>query len=117
MDYVHLKAFLLGKQGMSEMYQPFIIRALLQHGGQRTTHDLAQDLRAYRGPSAESLTQTIQKLNIWPRKTLSKHGVILDDGSEFFTLNLDVSALSEAQKRELIVLCGEKVRQLQERGG
>lgn len=107
MNFNQLKDFLLLKMSMSHVYQPLVIRSLLESSGKSSVRDLAREFLSYDEAQVEYYCKVVKR---WPKSTLTRHGVI--DASErgFFKLTLDVNALKESEKRDLVEICNQKIK-------
>jgi predicted house-cleaning noncanonical NTP pyrophosphatase (MazG superfamily) len=109
----NLRAFLTDTMSMSEVYQPVIIKELLENGGTCSKDHLAARLADH----DESVQEYYRKILMrWPKITLTKHGVVeYDRSKKEFILTVDAY---EVENDELIRLCEEKIEAwLASRGG
>jgi len=97
--------FLTLKMSMTEMYQPVIIRYLLEKEGVASKAELANVLSAY----DESVQDYYQKILMrWPKITLTKHEVVSYDKNEkLFSLLFDLT--DEARVVEAKEICEQKI--------
>jgi len=99
-----LHIFLTGTMSMSEVYQPVIIKHLLEVGGTCRKNELAARL-ADNDASVQEYYQRI--LMRWPKKVLSKHKIIsYDRRSKTFQL---LPSIDEGDREELIRICDAKI--------
>jgi ATP adenylyltransferase len=107
MNFSQLKDFLLLKMSMSHIYQPLVIRSLLESSGKSSVRDLAREFLSYDEAQVEYYCKVVKR---WPKATLARHGVI--DASErgYFKLALDVTKLTQTEKEDLIKICNEKIQ-------
>ena len=91
---------------MTEVYQPLIIRTLIENGGFASTRQLALAVLPYDTSQVEYYEVIMKR---WPKKTLKRHEVITYRRGEF-ALNTDISLLSENQKKEITSLCTKKIQ-------
>ena len=90
---------------MTQVYQPVIVRYLLEEG-EASKAELAAVLSGYDSAVQDYFQRVLMR---WPKKTLLKHDVVLyNKKTKTFSLNFDLSnpALVEAAKS----LCEEKTR-------
>lgn len=106
---MNLKEFLLIKMKMSGIYQPLIIKHLLQGNGKASLKEIAQDLATN---DQDIIDDFIERLKIHPRTVLKKHGVATISGNEY-VLSMELGDSKEA----LIKLCDDRIRQFLETGG
>lgn len=104
LSYQGLKNFITETMRMSHLYQPVIIKTLLESGGKATIESLAERLFSYMPESDYP-----QKLKGDPKDVLSKHGIAHLEGDQY-ALNLVPSSLTTEQLEELIELCAQKIR-------
>jgi len=112
MTYHQLKSFLEEKMRMSHIYQPVMIKKLLESGGQATDIDIANSLLEY-DPSQIEYYQSIT--NNMVGKVLRNHNIV-EKHKKLYKL-VDFSSITEPQIQELIKLCESKVdTYIQKRG-
>jgi ATP adenylyltransferase len=105
MTFTDLKFFLTQKMRMSHIYQPLLVKILLEAGGLATIRQLAREFAV----NDESQILFYEKrLKEMPIKVLSSHEVILKNG-EVVSLNLNIDKLTLEQKAELLKICSEKI--------
>ncbi|HEX3045271.1 MAG TPA: HNH endonuclease [Bacillota bacterium] len=105
MTFTDLKSFLTQKMRMSHIYQPLLIKTLLEAGGLATVRQLAIEFAS----NDESQILFYEKrLKEMPIRVLLNHEVILKN-SEVVSLNLDIHKLTLEQKAELLKICHEKI--------
>lgn len=100
-----LLQFLNSKMSMTEIYQPVIIRYLLEQDGTATKTELAQVLSGY----DESVQEYYQKVLMrYPKATLTKHEIIsYSKENKAFQLNFELNSGQDLQKAKAI--CEEKI--------
>ena len=111
MNAQELLSFLDNKMQMSHVYQPLLIRSLLDAGGQATTRQVATDF------AKEDEAQVLyyeERIKQMPLKVLRKHGVI--DYHEGI-MKLQVDDLTFEKRTELRATCERKIAEfLSQRG-
>jgi hypothetical protein len=103
MSFKALIDFILKKMSMSHVYQPILIKALVQAGGKATIRQLAQTLLL------EDESQLIfyeKRLKEMPLKVLKKHGVLTVDGD---LVSINVEDLSLEQRAEIRGACEDRL--------
>jgi len=105
--------FLTEKMSMTEVYQPVIIKELLENHGKCTKQHLALVLAKY----DLSVVDYYQKILMrWPKETLTKHNIIIYDKKEkLFVLNPEISNIDDA--RTEIKICDQKIAEWLEKRG
>lgn len=106
-----LSNFILTRMSMTEIYQPVILKALIENGGIRTKEQLAETLAEHDVSVVEYYRSILMR---WPKITLEKHGVIKYDQKKqlFELIGLPDRA---AQRQALITLCDEKINEWSEK--
>lgn len=99
--------FLRDKMSMTDVYQPVVIKELLQQGGSESRNALARVLSQYDLSVTAYYKRVLMR---WPKTTLMKHGVVdYDRREQVFRLLLLPD--DEKGRREAIELCDEKIQQ------
>lgn len=101
-----LKNFISDKMRMSHIYQPLLIKILIDSGGIATLRQLANSFLS----SDES--QIIYYENViknMPLKILKKHNVVIEEGA-VVKLNIDFKKLTLNDKAEIKKLCEQKIQ-------
>jgi ATP adenylyltransferase len=105
MTYSDLKIFLTTKMRMSHIYQPLLIKGLIEVGGTATIRQMATIFLSQDESQIEYYEKRLKEM---PIKVLSKHGVIekKDD-----LIRLRTEKLTFKQKAELLSLCEQKLQE------
>lgn len=104
MTYEELREFLTSRMRMSHIYQPLLIRSLLEAGGTATVRQMAVSFLAQDESQIQYYEKRIKEM---PVKVLSKHGVISRDGD---LIKLNTGKLDFKQQAELKRICEEKLQ-------
>lgn len=108
-----LREFILHRMQMQHVYQPVMIKTLLQHGGRATLRDIAAAFLAYDESQLEYYEQITKAM---PGRVLGRHG-ITDRNRDGYCLKVDPDGCTAEEVEELIRLCDEAVQShLSERG-
>jgi len=99
-----LKDFLTSKMKLAHIYQPLLIKSLLDSGGTATIRQIAT---IFLTQDESQILYYEKRLKEMPVKVLSRHGVVTKDGD---LIKLNVSNLTFKQKAELKKLCEEKLQ-------
>ena len=83
MTYIELKTFLNSKMRMSHIYQPLLIKGLLEVGGAATIRQMATIFLSQDESQIEYYEKRLKEM---PIKVLSKHGVIENKKQKVQTL-------------------------------
>lgn len=106
MNFIDLKNFLQNKMSMSHIYQPVVIRSLIENGGEVSIRTIAKEFLAY---DEAQVSYYIQIAKRWPKITLKKHNIIDTGKRGYFRLNLNIDDLSESEFEELSAICNNKI--------
>lgn len=97
------------KMRMSHIYQPLLIKLLVEAGGISTVRQLAIEFLTEDEPYVKYYEDIIKR---YPHQTLSKKGIISsDEKKRVFTLSTDVSKLSPADRAEITLACEQRIRE------
>ena len=110
MNFSELRDF-LHKMKMQHVYQPVMIKSLIQSNGKATPEKIA---KAFLAKDQSQIDYYTEITKVMPGKVLRKHKIVdFQNGS--FTLNL--TKMSEEQKAELIKICDEKILEYENKVG
>jgi diadenosine tetraphosphate (Ap4A) HIT family hydrolase len=104
MKYKELKAFIQGKMRMSHIYQPLLIKILVESGGSATIRQLALSFLGYDESQIRYYETTLKNM---PIRVLSKHGIVQKEGE---LISLNTEKLSFEQKAEIKKICEGKIQ-------
>lgn len=104
MNYEQLREFLSTKMKLSHIYQPLLIKSLIDAGGTATIRQLAT---VFLSQDESQVRYYESRLKEMPIKVLSKHGVITKEGD---LIRLTTSKLTFQQKAELKRICEERLQ-------
>ncbi|MFC2083668.1 HIT domain-containing protein [Bacteroidota bacterium] len=107
MTYNELLSFLSTKMRMSHIYQPLLIKLLVDSGGISTIRQLAQTFLNY---DESQILYYEKRLKEMPIKVLKQHEVIIKDG-EVITLNINFKKLTLEERAELKKVCETKIQE------
>lgn len=105
MRFEELQDFLKSKMRLSHIYQPLLIKSLIEAGGTATIRQMAITFLAQ---DESQILYYEKRLKEMPIKVLSKHGVIVREGD---IISLTTQKLSFEQKAELKKICEEKLQE------
>ena len=103
MNFEELQDFIAHRMRMTHIYQPLMIKTLLESGNKATAEDIARGFLNEDKAQLEYYTLIAKR---WPSTTLRKHNVVSytrEDGRGIFRLLLD--GITTAQKNRLVELC------------
>lgn len=110
--YNRLKKFIAQEMRMSHIYQPVMIKTLLDHRGRCSAREIAAQILAGDVSQLEYYEQITRQM---PGRVLAKHGIVSKDGDGYALSGF--ANLKREQIRELRELCDEKLNKyLQLRG-
>ena len=111
MKFRELIQFVQRDMRMSHIYQPLLIRSLVDAGGSATVRQLAQAFCIQDESELMRYEQTIKKM---PVPVLRKHGVIEQEGT---LIRLSIKRLSFQQKAEIRRLCEHRMQEFMQKRG
>ncbi len=111
MEFDSLLEFIGKQMSMSHIYQPLLIKSLVEAGGSATLRQLAQ---AFLLQDESQLIYYENKIKQMPLRVLLKHNVIKRDG-EFISLN--TKNLTYQQKAQIKMICGKRLQEYIQKKG
>ncbi len=107
----------LKRMSMTHVYQPVMIKRLLESGGEATVEDIAKE---FIDMDASLLRYYMGRVMVWPKKTLEKHKVVKYEkgprrGKGRFTLLVD--GISEEARNRLVEICDLRTAQFVDKFG
>lgn len=111
MTYEQLVDFISSKMKMSHIYQPLLIRSLVDAGGSAILRQLAQ---FFLSQDESQLLYYEKRIKEMPLKVLSKHGLASADGE---LVHLNVKTLSLEQKAHIRSICEQKLQEFVQKRG
>lgn len=111
LTFEQLVDFLERGMSMSHVYQPVLIRALIEAGGAATVRQLAQVFLAEDESQLQFYERRIREM---PLRVLSKHGVVAREGE---LIRLNAPPLDFRQRARLKLLCEQRLQRFLEQRG
>lgn len=111
MTYEELVDFLEHKMSMSHVYQPLLVRALVDAGGVATIRQLAQ---VFLVQDESQLLYYEKRIKEMPLKVLRRHEVITSDGQ---LVSLNTNALTLQQKAHIRMICEQRLQSFVQKRG
>lgn len=111
--YLTLTNFIERRMQMQHIYQPVMIKTLLENDGHATVRQIAQEFLAKDQSQLEYYEVITKRM---PGRVLSKHGIVEQQGDSFQLLG-KTSELTQEEKRAIINLCERKLEQYVTRPG
>ncbi len=105
MEYEELARFLRQTMSMTHIYQPVMIRKILESGGTATTDEIAREFLLQDDSLLEYYRRTVKR---WPKKTLLKHKVVTYERDRF---SLTADDLTEEEKDEIVNICNQRIEE------
>ncbi len=102
MDYDGLSRFIRKEMRMTHMYQPIMIRTLLEADDNRATAD--DIARSIVNVDPTLLEYYKGRIRVWPHKTLLKHKIVSHKRGGVYTLRLD-RPLTRKESEKLAEMC------------
>ena len=111
MTFKELYDFIDNKMRMSHIYQPLLIKTLVEAGGSATVRQLAQQFVLEDESQLQYYENTIKRM---PVKVLKSHGIVSDQKS---LISLNIKKFTFKEKAQLKGICEEKIQQYLEKRG
>jgi diadenosine tetraphosphate (Ap4A) HIT family hydrolase len=111
MTFDQLIDFLTTKMKMSHIYQPLLVRSLVDAGGSATLRQLAT---YFLSQDESQLLYYEKRIKEMPLKILAKHGIVDKDGE---LIHLNVQKLSLQQKAQIRCICEQKLQEFVQKKG
>lgn len=111
LDYDEMADFVRHTMKMTSVYQPIVIRTLIESGGEATDEDVA---RAFLGEDKRQLEYYVRIAKRWPRNVLEGHGVVgyrKGARGESGTFTLRLEGATDAQRRRIAELCNLRLEE------
>lgn len=108
-----LADFIQNRMKMSHVYQPVMLKTLLQGGGKASLREIAAAFLALDEAQLEYYEQITKKM---PGPVLHRHGLVERD-RDGYKLTIPTHDLSEQERLDLVQLCDEKVTDYLHRRG
>ena len=97
--------FLRDEMRMSHIYQPVMLRLLLEQKGYASARDIAAAFLRHDESQLDYYEMIAKRM---PGAVLRKHGVVTKDGDSY-TLTPDITEMSPPERAELMRLCDEAI--------
>src|SRR5262245_3208287 len=111
MKYQELVDFIENRMAMSHIYQPLMIRTLVESGGSATLRQLAHAFLRQDESQLLYYENTIKRM---PLRILKKHGIVSHEGD---LVSLSTGALDFVERAKIIVLCEQKLQEFVQKRG
>jgi diadenosine tetraphosphate (Ap4A) HIT family hydrolase len=105
LPFVKVIEFLETKMSMSHIYQPLLIKTLIDSGGSATLRQLSL---AFLCQDESQIIYYEDRIKQMPLKVLGKHGIVSRDG-DLVTLNIEKLTLE--QKAQVKMICEKKLQE------
>ena len=111
MTFNQLIEFISTSMRMSHIYQPLLIKSLVESNGLATLRQVAYDFLA---EDESQLLYYEKRIREMPVRILAKHGILQKDGD---LLRLNVGRLTFKEKSKIRSLCDQKIQEFLEKRG
>ena len=105
LSFEELREFVVSKMKLSHIYQPLLIKALIESGGVSTVRQLAITFLSHDESQIRYYEDTLKKM---PIKVLSNHGILRREGE---LVTLGVKRMTLEQQAEIKKLCEQKMQE------
>lgn len=103
MDYVELRNFINNRMRMQHVYQPVMLKTLLESDNRASAREIAHAILEKDESQLEYYTQITKAM---PGKVLSKHRLVHYELGNFI---LNAENLTPSERSDLIQLCEDKI--------
>lgn len=100
-SFAALQDFITNRMRMSHIYQPLMLKTMLERGGSASIRDIATAFLSEDESQVEYYEQIVKNM---PGRVLAKHSIVERTGDDF-RLDPSVATLTRPQREELIGLC------------
>lgn len=116
LTFAKLQDYIRRSMRMSHLYQPVMLRVLLENGGQADTETIAKALLSYDRSQVEYYE--IRTKNM-VGKVLTQNGIVepLKDGKRISGYKLNIAPLSDDEKAALLQLCDARLAEYLDKRG
>jgi len=105
MNFENLIDFIENKMKLSHIYQPLLIKSLVESGGTATIRQLAHEFLSQDESQLQYYEKRIKEM---PLRVLRKHEVVSKDGD---LVSLNIKKLTFEQKAQIKMLCEKKLQE------
>jgi diadenosine tetraphosphate (Ap4A) HIT family hydrolase len=105
LSFEELRDFITSRMRLSHIYQPLLIKTLVESGGVATVRQLAGSFLAHDESQLLYYENTLKKM---PIKVLTSHGILKREGE---LVTLGVKKLTLEQKAEIKMLCEQRMQE------
>jgi hypothetical protein len=100
-----LRHFITSRMRMSHIYQPLMLKTMLERGGSASIRQIAI---AFLGVDESQIEYYEQIVKNMPGRVLAKHAIVKRDGDQF-RLEASVTKLTKPERAKLVTLCQEAI--------
>jgi len=111
--YTRLRDFLTAQMRMAHVYQPVMLKTLIESNGDASLRDIAAAFLAHDEAQLEYYEEITKRM---PGRVLQNHGLVERDG-DAYRLTMPIEGLTDVQRDELICICDAKVKDYLQRRG
>ena len=114
MSFKTLKNYILKKMKMSHIYQPVMLKSLIENNGKNSSKEIAKDFLKY-DPWAIKYYEDITK--IMPGRILTKNLSIIKRNKNIYSIE-NYYKMNNSERKQISILCEKKIEEfIQKRGG
>jgi ATP adenylyltransferase len=100
-DFLRLQDYLTRRMRMSHIYQPVMLRTLLESNGRSSVDAIAAAFLRYDQSQHEYYQVITDRM---PGPVLRRHALVKKEHRDY-VLQADVASMSRSEKQELLLLC------------
>lgn len=112
MNFPELKDFIENRMLMQHVYQPVMIKTLLESNNKSSLRDIAKSFLQLDESQIDYYKIITRQM---PGRVLKKHNIVSEHDNEFY---LNISNLTDSERSDLISICDQKINKyIQTKGG
>ena len=112
LDFHDLKDFIQNRMHMQHIYQPVLIKTLLESNNKASVRKLAQSFLQLDESQIDYYKIITSQM---PGRILKKYNIVSEHNSEYY---LNISNLTDSERSDLISICNQKIKEyVQTKGG
>ena len=112
MEFQEIKDFIQNRMHMQHIYQPVMIKTLLESNDKASVRKIAQSFLQSDESQIDYYKIIVKQM---PGRVLKKHNIVLERNNEYY---LNISNITDSERSELISICEQKIkRYIETRGG
>jgi ATP adenylyltransferase len=111
MNFQELKDFIRNRMLMQHIYQPVMIKTLLESGNRDSIREIAHSFLQLDESQIDYYKIITRQM---PGRVLKSHNIVSEANNEY---QLNISNITESERCELITICEQKIKDYIQRNG